>query len=63
MRFKHFIRHEHGAALIDWVVLMAALFGLTTGVFIAFGGSAEVVGDAVESTLDDMTVGDLPTTE
>ncbi|MEC7764248.1 MAG: hypothetical protein VX874_20260 [Pseudomonadota bacterium] len=63
MVFRTFARGEDGAALVDWVVLMSALFALASGVFIAFGDSAETVGDAIETTLDEMTVGEVPTVE
>jgi Flp pilus assembly pilin Flp len=60
MAFRNFFSAEDGAALIDWVALMAVLFGVTIGVVIAFGGSAETVGTSVGTTLDEMTVGGLP---
>ncbi len=48
---KDFIRSETGAVTVDWVVLTAAIVGLTIGVGLAVANGVGGVTDAIETDL------------
>lgn len=55
---KRFGRAQDGAVTVDWVVLTAAVVGLSVAAILALHGTSKSVGDGVGSYLSKRTVGE-----
>jgi Flp pilus assembly pilin Flp len=52
---KKFIRSEHGAVTVDWVVLTAAIVGLAVLISLAMQSGAVDLGDKVAAFMSNWT--------
>ena len=54
-----FIREDDGAVTVDWVVLVAAVIGLTVAVMPMLNGGTMSLASEISSHLADFSVDDL----
>ncbi|MBS9715574.1 hypothetical protein ACFFUT_18845 [Pseudohalocynthiibacter aestuariivivens] len=48
---KNFCTNESGAITVDWVVLTAAIVGLSIAIMVTVGGATSDLGDVVSGSL------------
>lgn len=55
-RFRDFLRDEHGAVTVDWVVLTAAIVGLGLAVIVLVADGATDLSAGVGANLTNMEI-------
>lgn len=59
MIFNQFRRGEDGAVTVEWVVLTAAVVGLAIAGYTGMSGASNSLAGNTDTTLANMTVGDV----
>jgi Flp pilus assembly pilin Flp len=54
--FRFFLRDEHGAVTVDWVVLTAGVVGLAVGVILIMNDGPMNVGTAIGGAIGSMSI-------
>lgn len=53
-KFAGFAKNEDGSAMVDWVVLTAALTGLSVAILLNIGGGVEAVAANTAETVQNV---------
>lgn len=62
-KFFHFAADENGAVTVDWVVLTAAVVGLSVSAYATINSATGSLTGNTDTTLSGMTVGNVQIAE
>lgn len=56
-KFANFVLHEDGAVTVEWVVLTAAIVGLTVSAYTTINQGSNAISGNTDTALSSMVVG------